>query len=137
MTPRKPLTRAQIAEITLRQMGKCLRCGERLDFATKGAVIDEHLTPLADGGTNETDNRAFLCKPCAKPKTAKEARDRGKSKRIAECRTQADRRQRAKANGTYRKIPGKPFAKPTGPSRLSKKHPEYQSAKARKTNSQT
>lgn len=67
MTPRKPLTRAQIAEITLRQMGKCLRCGERLDFSTKGAVIDEHLTPLADGGTNETDNRAFLCKPFAKP----------------------------------------------------------------------
>lgn len=132
MTPRKPLTRAQIAEITLRQMGKCLRCGERLDFATKGAVIDEHLMPLADGGTNETDNRAFLCKPCAKPKTAKEARDRGKSKRIAEGRTQADRRQRAKANGTYRKIPGKPFAKPTGPSRLSKAHPQYQSAKRRR-----
>jgi 5-methylcytosine-specific restriction endonuclease McrA len=89
---RRPLTRAQIAEITLRQLGKCARCSERLDFATKGAVIDEHLHPLADGGTNETDNRAFYCKPCAKPKTAKEARDRGKSKRIAEGRTQADRR---------------------------------------------
>lgn len=35
---RKPLTRAQIAELTLRQMGKCLRCDERLDFTTKGAV---------------------------------------------------------------------------------------------------
>jgi len=92
MEKRKPLTRAQIAEITLRQLGKCARCSERLDFATKGAVIDEHLHPLADGGTNETDNRAFYCKPCAKPKTAKEARDRGKSKRIAEGRTQADRR---------------------------------------------
>ena len=89
---RRPLTRAQIAEITLRQLGKCARCSERLDFATRGAVIDEHLHPLADGGTNETDNRAFYCKPCAKPKTAKEARDRGKSKRIAEGRTQADRR---------------------------------------------
>jgi 5-methylcytosine-specific restriction endonuclease McrA len=92
MEKRKPLTRSQIAEITLRQLGKCARCSERLDFATKGAVIDEHLHPLADGGTNETDNRAFYCKPCAKPKTAKEARDRGKSKRIAEGRTQADRR---------------------------------------------
>jgi len=93
MEKRRPLTRAQIAEITLRQLGKCARCSERLDFATKGAVIDEHLHPLADGGTNETDNRAFYCKPCAKPKTAKEARDRGKSKRIAEGRTQADRRK--------------------------------------------
>lgn len=106
---RRPLTRAQIAEITLRQMGKCLRCGERLDFGTKGAVIDEHLMPLADGGTNETDNRAFLCKPCAKPKTAKEARDRGKSKRIAEGRTQADKRAARKANGTHRPIPGRSF----------------------------
>ncbi len=111
MEKRKPLTRAQIAELTLRQMGKCLRCDERLDFATKGAVIDEHLRPLADGGTNDTSNRAFFCKPCATPKTIKEARDRGKSKRIAESRTQADRRQRAKAAGTYRPIPGKPFPK--------------------------
>ena len=111
MTPRKRLTRAQIAEITLRQMGKCLRCNERLDFGTKGAVIDEHLTPLADGGTNETDNRAFLCKPCAKPKTAKEARDRGKSKRIAEGRTQADKRAARKASGTHKPIAGRGFSK--------------------------
>lgn len=110
MEKRKPLTRAQIAELTLRQMGKCLRCGERLDFTTKGAVIDEHLRPLADGGTNETSNRAFFCKPCATPKTAKEARDRGKSKRIAEGRTQADRRQRKKEAGTYRQIQSRSFA---------------------------
>lgn len=109
--PRRPLTRAQIAELTLRQMGKCLRCGERLDFATKGAVIDEHLRPLADGGTNDTDNRAFFCKPCATPKTAKEARDRGKSKRIAEGRTQADERARAKTEGRYRPIAGRGFSK--------------------------
>ena len=104
---RKQLSRAQIAELTLRQMGKCLRCSERLDFATKGAVIDEHLMPLADGGTNETSNRAFFCKPCATPKTAKEARDRGKSKRIAEGRTQADRRERAKADGTHKQWPSR------------------------------
>lgn len=111
MTPRKPLTRSQIAEITLRQQGKCLRCDERLDFATKGAVIDEHLVPLADGGTNETDNRAFFCRPCAKPKTAKEARDRGKSKRIAEGRTQADRRAARKSEGRHRPIPSRGFDK--------------------------
>jgi hypothetical protein len=108
---RKQLTRAQIAELTLRQMGKCLRCSERLDFATNGAVIDEHLRPLADGGTNETSNRAFFCKPCATPKTAKEARDRGKSKRIAEGRTQADKRTRAKAEGKHRPIRSRGFDK--------------------------
>ena len=107
---RKALTRAQIAELTLRQMGKCLRCSERLDFATNGAVIDEHLRPLADGGTNETSNRAFFCKPCATPKTAKEARDRGKSKRIAEGRTQADKRAQKKAEGRHRPIQGQGFA---------------------------
>lgn len=132
MTPRKPLTRAQVAEITLRQMGKCLRCNERLDFGTKGAVIDEHLTPLADGGTNKTDNRAFLCKPCAKPKTAKEARDRGKSKRIAEGRTQADKRARAKAEGRHRKMGSKPWPKATGPSALSSKTEHYRRARALK-----
>ena len=107
---RKALTRAQIAELTLRQMGKCLRCSERLDFATNGAVIDEHLRPLADGGTNETSNRAFFCKPCAKPKTAKEQRDRGKSKRIAEGRTQADKRAQKKAEGRHKPIAGRRFA---------------------------
>jgi 5-methylcytosine-specific restriction endonuclease McrA len=108
---RRPLTRAQIAELTLRQMGKCAKCGERLDFATKGAVVDEHLHPLADGGTNDTDNRAFYCRGCATPKTAKEARDRGKSKRIAEGRTQHDRRAKAKAEGTHRKMGMRPWPK--------------------------
>jgi hypothetical protein len=37
-----------------------------------------------------------FCKPCATPKTAKEQRDRGKSKRIAEGRTQADKRAQKK-----------------------------------------
>lgn len=32
----------------------------------------------------------------------------------------------------WRKIPGKPFAKPTGPSRLSKASKQYQSAKRRR-----
>jgi 5-methylcytosine-specific restriction endonuclease McrA len=111
MIPRKPLTRSQLAELVLAQMGKCKACGNRLDFAKKGQVIDEHLTPLAEGGTNETDNRALYCKPCATAKTGKEVPARAKSKRIAEGRTQADRRQRAKAEGKHKAIPSRPLPK--------------------------
>jgi len=103
---RRPLTRAQLAELVLAQMGKCAKCSERLDFAARGKVIDEHLTPLAEGGSNETHNRRLYCVGCARPKTALEQRNRGKSKRIAEGRTQADRREQAKANGTHKPIGG-------------------------------
>jgi hypothetical protein len=111
LTKRRPLTRNQLAELVLSQMGKCAKCNERLDFASKGKVIDEHLQPLAEGGTNETQNRALYCVGCARPKTAIEQRNRGKSKRIAEGRTQADKRNAAKANGTHRKIGQRPWPK--------------------------
>jgi 5-methylcytosine-specific restriction endonuclease McrA len=81
---RKPLTRKQKAELALRQDGKCPVCGQKLGL--KGTelvdVIDEHLVPLWSGGSNDLSNRALLCVPCAKVKTAKEATDRGKSLRI-------------------------------------------------------
>ena len=105
MTPRKPLTRSQLAELVLTQMGKCKACGERLDFAKKGQVVDEHIIPLFSGGTNDTENRALLCKPCATDKTSAEAPDRAKVRRIEGKKTQADRRTRAKAEGRYRPIP--------------------------------
>ena len=108
---RRPLTRAQLAELVLAQNGKCASCGERLDFAARGKVIDEHLQPLAEGGSNETHNRRLYCVGCARPKTAIEQRNRGKSKRIAEGRTQADRREQAKANGTHRKMGARPWPK--------------------------
>lgn len=93
MTRRKPLTRSQLATLILSQEGRCKACGERLDFSRPKQVVDEHLCPLAEGGTNETENRALYCKPCATAKTIKEAPARAKSKRIAEGRTQADRRK--------------------------------------------
>lgn len=108
---RKALTRSQLAELVLAQMGKCAKCGERLNFAKKGQVVDEHLTPLAEGGTNETSNRALYCVGCARPKTAIEQRNRGKSKRIAEGRTQADKRAKAKAEGSHRKMGARGFDK--------------------------
>jgi 5-methylcytosine-specific restriction endonuclease McrA len=92
-------------------MGKCKACGERLDFAKKGQVVDEHIIPLFSGGTNDTENRALLCKPCATDKTSAEAPDRAKVRRIEGKKTQADRRTRAKAEGRYKPIPSRGFSK--------------------------
>lgn len=131
MEKRRPLTRSQLAELVLAQMGKCRNCGERLDFAKKGQVVDEHIQPLFSGGTNETENRALFCRPCATEKTSAETPDRAKVRRIESGKTQADKRALAKAEGRYRKMGSKPWPKPTGPSRLSKKHPGYQKRKMR------
>ncbi len=114
MEKRKPLTRAQLATLVLEQQGKCAACGSKLDFEKKGQVVDEHIVPLFSGGTNDTDNRELRCKPCATEKTIAEAPDRAKVRRIEGKKTQADRRQRAKASGTHRKWPsrkieGRPF----------------------------
>jgi hypothetical protein len=116
---RRPLTRAQLAELVLSQMGKCAACGERLDFAGKGKVVDEHIQPLFSGGTNETSNRELRCKPCASVKTSAEAPDRAKVRRIEQGKTQADRREQAKANGTHKKMGARPWPKhkTTWPSR--------------------
>lgn len=122
MEKRKPLTRAQLAELVLAQMGKCASCGERLDFAAKGKVVDEHIQPLFSGGTNETHNRELRCKPCASVKTSDEAPDRAKVRRIEGKKTQADKRAKAKAEGRYRKMGSKPWPKATGPGPLSNKY---------------
>jgi hypothetical protein len=108
---RRPLTRAQLAELVLAQMGKCASCGERLDFAAKGKVVDEHIQPLFSGGSNETSNRELRCKPCATVKTSAEAPARAKVRRIEQGKTQADRRSRAKAAGKHKPIAGAGFSR--------------------------
>tara|TARA_R110002073_G_scaffold120601_2_gene262661 strand:- start:9205 stop:9663 length:459 start_codon:yes stop_codon:yes gene_type:complete len=80
---RKPLNRLEFAQILLRQDGRCgcailptlhpdyadfPICGGKLD-ATAG-LIDEHLLPLAAGGSNDLENRALLRKGCAQVKTS-------------------------------------------------------------------
>lgn len=109
-TSRRPLTRSQLAELVLSQLGKCAACGSKLDFAKKGQVVDEHIVPLFSGGTNDTSNRELRCKPCATVKTIAEAPGRAKVRRIEQGKTQADRRERAKAEGTHRKMGMKPWA---------------------------
>ena len=79
---RKPLTRKQRAELFLRQDGKCGNCGQRLVLKGGNPVcVDEHLNPLWRGGSNDLSNRELWCNPCTKPKTQKEAKERGKVKR--------------------------------------------------------
>ena len=106
---RKPLTRAQLATLILDQQGKCAACGSKLDFAKKGQVVDEHIVPLFSGGSNDTRNRELRCKPCATVKTIAEAPGRAKVRRIEQGKTQADRRDRAKAEGRHRPIPSRPL----------------------------
>lgn len=111
MEKRKPLTRSQLAELVLSQLGKCAACGSKLDFAKKGQVVDEHIQPLFSGGSNETSNRELRCKPCASVKTSAEAPDRAKVRRIEQGKTQADRRAQKKAEGRHRPIAGRGFDK--------------------------
>lgn len=94
MEKRKPLSRLEFARLALEQDGKCACCSEKLDFRPR-QIIDEHLHPLADGGSNEMENRALYCVGCAKAKTLKEVTPRARSKRYAEGRTQADKRKAA------------------------------------------
>ena len=107
------------------------------ETCTRKAEDVDHITPDWCGGPPTVENGADLCKPCHSIKTATDNKEAKKSARIRGEKGPRARTARAKANGTYRKILGKPFAKPTGPSRLSKANQQYQSAKARKTNSQT
>lgn len=111
MEPRKTLSKREYAFLALRQNGRCPCCSGKLDFGKPRQVVDEHLQPLADGGSNELGNRALYCAACAKAKTIKEVTPRARSKRISEGRTQADKRQKAKAEGRYRPMGGKGFEK--------------------------
>lgn len=81
---RKPLTKKQRAELTMRQGGLCgCGCGGKLDHPGEG-TIDEHWNPLGLTGTNDLDNRRLLRKPCAAKKTAEED-----VPRIAKAKAQA------------------------------------------------
>jgi 5-methylcytosine-specific restriction enzyme A len=96
---RKPLTRKQIADLFLRQDGKCPECGQKLQMKGHRVVgVDEHVNPLWRGGSNDLENRELWCQPCTKPKTAQEATERAKGLRV-----------RDKAIGAFKRS-GKPMA---------------------------
>ncbi len=76
---RKPLTRQAFAALILEQMGRCHVCKARLKA---DAIVDEHLVPLDQGGSNDMSNRALLCRSCADAKSAKERAALAKGRRL-------------------------------------------------------
>lgn len=118
---RKPLTRREFGFLILRQDMLCgCGCGARLDFSEPGMVIDEHLLPLVQGGTNELSNRALWNRKCSLAKTASEAPVNAKGRRLRGETGQTKRRAERKADGTQDRMWRKPPVSP-----LSKKHPNY------------
>lgn len=75
---RKPLTRHQKSKMFLAAGGICCVCGLKIDGARE--AWDEHILPLADGGTNDMENRAPAHERCAKDKTRKESTSRAKGR---------------------------------------------------------
>ena len=116
MQKRKQLTRQQFGFLIIKQDALCgCGCKRRLDFSKPKLVTDEHITPIFSTpkgvDPNRIENRALWLSECSKPKTIKEAPDRAKVRRIEGGKTQADKREQAKANGTYRKMGARPWPK--------------------------
>lgn len=88
-TPRGQMTKASRLRIYLACNGRC-SCGVKVPM--KGTVID-HRIPLFMGGADDDSNLRFLCADCDKPKTAKDAADRGHVKRLL-ARSDGTRRPR-------------------------------------------
>jgi 5-methylcytosine-specific restriction protein A len=69
-TPRKRLTRKQRMEMHDRHGATCVVCLEPIPAGEP--FIDEHVIPLAIGGSNDPDNRGPAHVSCAKIKTARD-----------------------------------------------------------------
>lgn len=78
---RKPLTQKQRVALFVSHDGKCCICGGKIAVGERW--IDEHVAPLWRDGDNSTDNRAPAHEGCARKKTASEAKERAKSRRVA------------------------------------------------------
>jgi len=90
---RKQLTRREFGLLIIKQDGLCgCGCKRRLDFTKPKLVTDEHLVPLFSQGANDLENRQLWLTECSTAKTAKEAPDRAKVRRIEGGKTQADKR---------------------------------------------
>lgn len=63
---RRRLTRIEFAELMLAQDGRCAACRQKL---RAHLIVDEHLVPLDQLGTNDLSNRALYCTQCARAKT--------------------------------------------------------------------
>ena len=63
---RRKLTRIEFAQLMLDQNGRCAACRKKLQA---DLIVDEHLTALDHGGSNDLSNRALYCTACARAKT--------------------------------------------------------------------
>jgi 5-methylcytosine-specific restriction endonuclease McrA len=86
-TPRARLNAAERRILLQRQGFRCAACPEPLTLEVNGrivlaAMVDEHVLPLALGGTNDLANRELRCPACAKGKTSKDLKAILKVKRI-------------------------------------------------------
>jgi 5-methylcytosine-specific restriction enzyme A len=99
---RKPLTPKRRLELFMRQDGLCGNCGQRLEIkGNRPVCVDEHLNPLWRGGSNALTNRELWCKPCTKPKTAKEATERAKANAVRDKYIGIDRRNTSSGGRSF------------------------------------
>jgi 5-methylcytosine-specific restriction protein A len=79
-TKRKPLTRRQRLLAHDKHGGTCCVCLQLI--APGEPFIDEHIIPLAIGGSNDTGNRGIAHIQCAKIKTQRDRKMIDKSARV-------------------------------------------------------
>jgi hypothetical protein len=77
---RKPLTKLQRAKLFRDRGGICGGCNIRI--GVQELWIDEHVNPLAMGGTNDWSNRELRHVSCAKEKTKIDVAQIAKAKSI-------------------------------------------------------
>jgi CRISPR/Cas system Type II protein with McrA/HNH and RuvC-like nuclease domain len=65
---RKPLTPSQRTKLYAAQDGRCANCG---DPHPMRQLEDDHVMPVAQGGTNDFRNRQLLCRKCNREKSDK------------------------------------------------------------------
>jgi len=87
IAPRRRLTVAERLKLLERQSWVCASCPTKLTLEIEGrvvlgAMVDEHIIPLALGGPNDLANRELLCPGCAKAKTRKDLKAIRKAARI-------------------------------------------------------
>jgi 5-methylcytosine-specific restriction endonuclease McrA len=85
--PRRRLTTVERRALLERQDFRCAVCPAPLTLEVEerivlAAMVDEHIIPLALGGSNDLANRELRCPACAKAKTAKDLKAIFKVKRI-------------------------------------------------------
>lgn len=96
--PRKPLTRAQILTLAIRQIGKdaIMRCGCGCGEPLDVVCIDEHLTArelLPADRCDDLSNRALFNRQCSKAKTVNDQAIIGHWRRVRQDSGQAKRRK--------------------------------------------